>query len=232
MSGSNSSAPDVAPQPLELTVHSMPAPHLQDEAERRTRSGRWKMIAVLAVCAAPVIASYFTYYVVRPQGRTNYSALIQPTRGIPDSLPLSTLQGEAVAPASLKGQWLLVVAGPSDCRDDCERRLFLQRQLREMMGREAERVDKVWLVTDAQPVSAALQQAVSQPPTTVLRVPREALAAWLQPADGQALEDHVYIVDPMGEWMMRAPAQPDPSKLKRDLEKLLRASSSWDHAGR
>lgn len=232
MSGSNSSAPDVAPQPLELTVHSMPAPHLQDEAHRRTRKGRWKMIAVLLVCAAPVIASYFTYYVIRPQGRTNYSTLIQPTRGMPAALPLTTLQGQAVAPASLKGQWLMVVAGPADCREACERRLFLQRQLREMMGREADRVDKVWFVTDAAPVSPQLQQAVSLPPTTVLRVPRDALAAWLQPEDGRALEDHVYLVDPMGEWMMRAPVDPDPSKLKRDLEKLLRASSSWDRAGR
>jgi hypothetical protein len=31
---------------------------------------------------------------------------------------------------------------------------------------------------------------------------------------------------------MRAPVSPDPAKLKRDLERLLRASSSWDRAGR
>jgi hypothetical protein len=40
------------------------------------------------------------------------------------------------------------------------------------------------------------------------------------------------VVDPMGQWMMRAPADPDPSRLKRDLEKLLRASASWDLPGR
>jgi hypothetical protein len=65
-----------------------------------------------------------------------------------------------------------------------------------------------------------------------LRVPRKALAQWLQPAAGQALEDHLYIVDPMGEWMMRVPANPDPSKVKRDLEKLMRGSAGWDKAGR
>ena len=36
----------------------------------------------------------------------------------------------------------------------------------------------------------------------------------------------------MGEWMMRFPAQPEPAKVKRDLERLLRASSFWDAAGR
>jgi hypothetical protein len=36
----------------------------------------------------------------------------------------------------------------------------------------------------------------------------------------------------MGEWMMRFPPQPEPAKVKRDLERLLRASSFWDPAGR
>jgi len=39
-------------------------------------------------------------------------------------------------------------------------------------------------------------------------------------------------VDPMGEWMMRFPAQPEPARVKRDLERLLRASSFWDQPGR
>ena len=69
-------------------------------------------------------------------------------------------------------------------------------------------------------------------PVTTLRVPRERLAAWLAPAEGQALEDHLYLVDPMGEWMMRVPAKPEPGRVKRDLERVLRASSSWDQAGR
>jgi len=217
---------------LQFTVHTMPPPHLEDEAQRRTRVGRWKMLAVLLVCAAPVIASYFTYFVIRPQGRTNYSELILPTRSLPAALPLTTLQGEPVAPASLRGQWLLVVVGPAQCEGACERRLFLQRQLREMMGRERERIDKLWLVTDHAAVPPPLLQALQQPPTQVLRAPREAVAAWLQPAPGQVLEDHVYIVDPLGEWMMRAPVNPDPAKLKRDIDKLLRASSSWDKPGR
>jgi hypothetical protein len=232
MSGSNSSAPDVAPQPLELTVHSMPSPHLQDEGVRRTRGGRWKMLAVLAVCAAPVVASYFTYFVIRPQARTNYSTLIQPTRSIPPALPLATLDGQPVSPSSLKGQWLLVVVGPGRCEGACERRLYLQRQLREMTGRDSDRIDKVWLVVDDQPIPEALRQALQQPPTTVLRSSRTAVAAWLQPGEGHVLEDHVYLVDPMGEWMMRAPVNPDPAKFKRDLDKLLRASAGWDRPGR
>jgi hypothetical protein len=63
-------------------------------------------------------------------------------------------------------------------------------------------------------------------------VDRAALAAWLAPEAGHALEEHLYVVDPMGEWMMRIPAQPEPATVKRDLERLLRASASWDTPGR
>jgi hypothetical protein len=235
MSGSNSSAPGWGgPEPLSLTVHSLPDAGAVGcaVAQQRVRSGRWKMLLVLAVCAAPVVASYFMYFVVRPQARTNYSTLIEPTRGLPADLPLRALDGRVVPAASLKGQWLLVVVGGGACDNACDKRLFLQRQLREMMGKDSDRVDKLWLVTDEAPLSPALQQALRSPPTTVLRVPREALARWLQPEPGHALEESLYIVDPMGEWMMRTPPEPDPMKLKRDLERLLRASAGWDRPGR
>ena len=61
------------------------------------------------------------------------------------------------------------------------------------------------------------------------------MQTWLSPAAGQQLQDHLYVIDPMGNWMMRFPANMDvasASKAKKDLERLLRASSSWDQAGR
>ena len=239
MSGSHSSAPDgrtvVEPAaPLSFTVHSMPAPALADaDTQRRTASGRFKMLVVLAVCAAPVVASYLAYFVIRPDTRSNYSTLIEPQRPIPAGLPLTDLQGTAVSAGSLKGQWLLVVVAGGSCDAICERHLWLQRQLRETLGREKDRLDKVWLIPDAVLPSAQTLAAIrTHTDITVLRVAPQALSRWLQPAAGGTLADHLYIVDPLGHWMMRAPANPDPAKLKRDVEKLLRASAGWDRAGR
>jgi hypothetical protein len=191
------------------------------------------MLLVLAVCAAPVIASYLTYFVIRPEGRTNYSELMAPLRPMPADLPLTDLQGAAVQAESLKGQWLLVVVSGGTCNAVCEKQLWVQRQLRETLGREKERVDKVWLISDnVAPRAQTLDAIQTHTSATVLRVPERALSAWLQPAAGQALADHIYIVDPLGNWMMRVPANPDPGKLKRDVEKLLRASAGWDKPGR
>ena len=217
--------------PLNLTVHTMPSPAL-DGAARRTLRGRLQMLLVLAVCAAPVIASYLTYFVIRPQGRTNYSDLIEPQRPIPADLPLSNLQGAAVSSASLKGHWLLVVVSGGACNAVCERHLWVQRQLREALGRDKERLEKIWLITDgAAPRQQTLSAVRTNTTETILQVPGRALSAWLQPAAGRTLEDNMYIVDPRGHWMIRVPADPDPAKLKRDIEKLLRASAGWDKPG-
>ena len=236
MSGSNSSAPGSAAHepaaPLSLAVHAMQPPALDDEA-RRTASGRLKMLLVLLICAAPVVASYITFYVIRPDGRTNYSELIAPLRPLPAGLPLVDLQGAMVQAESLKGQWLVVVVAGGACDKVCENHLWLQRQLRETLGRDKDRVDKVWLISDdVQPRAQTLDAIRTNTEMTVLRAPASALSAWLAPASGHALGDHIYIVDPLGNWMMRSPVDPEPAKLKRDVEKLLRASAGWDKPGR
>ena len=214
-----------------MTVHEMAAPEV--DAGARTVAGRWKMLLVLAMCAAPVVASYFTYFVIRPEGRSNYGDLISPAVPIPASLPLTDLSGRPVEASSLKGQWLVVVVAPGRCDAACEKHLLFQRQLRETLGREKDRVDKVWFITDDAPLRPELAQAIAPTPAvTALRVPPQALAQWLAPAAGQSLDAHLYLVDPMGAWMMRAPAQVEPAKFKRDVERLLRASSSWDRPGR
>jgi hypothetical protein len=219
---------------MQMSVHSMPRLDIASgAAPRRAGGGRGQLLLILLACAAPVIASYFTFYVVRPEGRSNYATLIEPARDMPAGLPLLDLQGHAVSPNTLHGQWLIVVAGPARCEADCEKRLFAQRQLREMTGRERDRIDKLWLVTDNAPIKPELLAALAAPPATqVLRVPATDLATWLSGAPGESLDAHLYLVDPMGRWMMRAPPHLDPAKFKRDIDRVLRASSSWDTPGR
>ena len=212
-------------------MHTLPQADAADAVQRPdTVTGRWKMLAVLLVCAAPVIASYFTYYVIRPEGRRNYGELIDPQRPLP-ALAGIAADGSRVELPSLKGQWLLVSVAGGACDATCQQYLYFQRQLRESLGREKDRLDRVWLVSDDAAIPEALGTALQG--ATVLRV--AGLGQWLQPAAGQQLSDHLYVVDPMGNWMMRFPAAMDAAgaaQAKRDLERLLRASSSWDKEGR
>ena len=219
-------------QPLGLTVHEMPAINLSAARPADTRSGRWKMILVLLVCASPVVASYFAYYVIRPEGRRNFGELINPQRPLP-ALATQAMDGKVGELTALKNQWLLINVAGGECDLRCEQNLYFQRQLRESLGREKERLDRVWLVNDGAPVRPALLPALAS--ATVLRVQATALAQWLEPAPGKRLQDHLYLVDPLGNLMMRFPADMDAeagAKAKRDLDRLLRAAGSWDKEGR
>ena len=193
------------------------------------------MIAVLLVCAAPVIASYVTYYVIRPEGRRNYGELITPQRPLP-AAATTDLNGKPGELALLKNQWLLINVASAACDAACQQRLYFQRQLRESLGKGKDRLERVWLIpdsSDAASVDARLKPALAE--ATVLRVPADVLTQWLPAAQGQRVEDHLYVVDPLGNLMLRFPANMDAAgaaMAKRDLDRLLRASGSWDKEGR
>ena len=190
---------------------------------KRRRSGRWKMLAVVAVCAAPMIASYFTYYVIKPQSRNNYGALIDPRQyPIPD-LGSSALDGGKAGLEDYKGKWIMLQADGGDCAAACRGKLFTMRQLRLMQGKEMDRIERVWLVIDKEPLDTALMREYDG--TDMLRVDAGKLKAWLPAEQGTSAQDHIYLIDPLGNLMMRFPKDPDPNKMKKDISKLLRASA-------
>jgi hypothetical protein len=221
------------PQALGLTVYDLPQPEAVAQADgNRSWAGRWRMLALLLVCASPVIASYVTYYLIRPETRRSFGELIEPQRDLP---PLTTtaLDGRTASLPELKGQWLLISVSSAACAAQCEQNLYFQRQIHAGLGKERDKLDRVWLITDALDVSPALLASI--PGSLNLRVDPQGLGQWLAPEAGHGLTEHLYLVDPMGRWMMRFPPQlaaENAPKLKRDLERLIRAAKSWDLPGR
>ena len=190
------------------------------------------MFVILLLCAAPVIASYFTYYVIRPEARRNFGDLIEPQRPLPDQWA-TTLDGTRLNLRSLKGQWLLTSVAAGQCDAACQQRLYLQHQLREGLGKGKDRVDWVWIIQDGADPPAAIRLALET--ATVIRLSPVQLAQWLEPAAATGVQEHLYLIDPLGNLMLRFPAGLDVAtagKAKRDLERLLRASAFWDFAGR
>lgn len=220
-------------RPLSLTVHSMPEPGNEPASDpAQTRRGRIWMLVLLALCAAPVVASYFTFYVIQPKGEPRFGELIQPTRPIPD-VPSTDLTEQPHSLLSLRKQWLLVSVDSGSCAEACQQKLYFQRQILAGLGKERDRTDWVWLILDQQPVDPGLLPGLSE--ATIRRVDPQSVMNWFVAAQPQELQNHLYLVDPMGEWMMRFPAQLDKAdalKVRKDIERLLRASSFWDTAGR
>ncbi len=201
----------------------------------RRRTSRVTVLGILALCAAPVIASYLAYYFYPPEGRAIYGALIEPQIEVSElgGTPVAAPAGDAVTPAAgevarqtsfaaLRGRWVMVVAAPGSCSGDCAQRLYALRQVRLAQGRDAERVERVWLVTDsAQPAAALLAE---HPGLQVWHTaPEQLRQRFPAAAQGEGFA-RIYLVDPHGQLMMQFPIGADPGRIRKDLVRLLKIS--------
>ncbi len=174
---------------------------------------RLPIVLVALVCVAPMAASYFAYYVMPRERRTNYGELAVAEAPLTAG---TTLDGRPFALSDLKGRWVMVSAAPGGCDDACQRTLYATRQARTIQGRERERVVRLWLVTDDAAPSSAL--TAEHPDLTIVRVRAGSLAGWPR------IEEHIHLVDPLGNEVLAWPRDPDIKALAADLTKLLRAS--------
>lgn len=179
---------------------------------------RTRFLLLIGVFVVPVVAAYLAYFGWRPGGHTNYGDLIPVT-------PLQQTAGAAVDGSpldlqALQGKWLMVHVGPAACDDACAQQLYLTRQTRIAQGKEQSRIERLWVLTDGGTPDAALLQE------------HPGLHVW-RPTSGTFVEqfpalqdraDHVYLVDPLGNLMLRFPVQPEPKRVMKDLKLLLKAS--------
>jgi hypothetical protein len=202
-------------------------PNKQADAATTPRKRSHRMLwLVLAVCASPIIASYFTYYVIKPEKRNNYGTLIDQRAHPVPAMATTTLDGRPQALEQFKGKWVMLMVGPGACPDACQKQLFAMRQLRLMQGKEMDRIERVWLITDKEPLDTLVIREFDG--THMLRADAATIASWLPADPGTTPADHIYMIDPLGHLMMRFPKDPefkDVRKVYKDIYKLLKASS-------
>jgi len=172
------------------------------------------LLLIAAVAVAPIVVSYAAYYLFPRETKANYGELL-PTRLAPP-LAGTRLDGAAFELASLRGKWILTIAAPAACDVRCTQALHATRQARVIQGRERERVQRVWLVTDLGTPEVAL--LADHPDLVAARVPMTAVAAL------PAGVERIYLIDPLGNLVLSYSREPDIKAAARDLQRLLRAS--------
>ena len=181
----------------------MSAP-LADPVQR----ARVKLALLGLFFCAPFALAWLAWWLDWAPGSTaNYGELVTPPR------PLAAAPLQA-----LRGKWVLVTFDEAACDAYCERKLYYLRQVRRAQGRNQGRVERLWVITDAAQPRAALLGAIEG-----TRLARDAALPAAFAAPGAA-RDHIYLVDPLGNLMMRFPRDPDPSLILKDLQRLLRVS--------
>lgn len=185
--------------------------------EKKQGSGRLQLLLIALAFLGPLLVAAWLYYGgdLAPQGRTNHGALLEPIINIGEELP-----GSAVVPL-YDNAWLLVYADAGPCEDSCREMLYTQRQSRLMLGKEMDRLTRVFLHGDTAP-------------DTVLLAEEHAGLITLQDSDLKDLLDNkkpanletggYYLVDPLGNLVLYFHPDIDPSAMVEDIKHLLELS--------
>jgi hypothetical protein len=184
------------------------------------KSGKRMLLALLATFMAPLAFAFWLYYGSswRPTHTTNQGELIAPARPLPAiSLPRS--DGSPVGVAVFNGKWSLVVIGDGQCDARCQQTLVYTRQTVLGLGRLGNRLQRLLLSTGNCCDRAYL--AREQPDLITLDAGGTAASALLQNFPAENRERMIFVVDPLGNLMMRYDASLDPKGLRADLKQLL-----------
>lgn len=184
--------------------------------EDPVKRGRLQLVLLIAVFLFPLVGSAVAYLFHWSTGhRGNYGTLIEP-RPVPESTLLEA-SGQRERLDALRGKWILLQFDAPACDPRCERKLYTMRQVRKALGRDESRVERVWILSAPGQPAPRLLQAIAG--THVLRPtdPRFS-AAFPAPHD---VREHIFVVDPRGNLMLRFPPDADPSRVIKDLRRLL-----------
>lgn len=176
------------------------------------------MLLIALVFFAPLILATWLYFGgtgLQPEGRTNHGELLNPVVDIGDVLPDSLIHEHN------DGAWLLIYTNDGVCDETCEYALYTLRQSRLMLGKEMDRLVRVFLHGD------------SAPDTVFLADEHAGLIALTDSGFNDLLQRKrpteqsaggYYLVDPLGNLVMYFRPEIDPGDMVEDIRHLLQLS--------
>ena len=184
----------------------------------RKKSGKLQLALIAAVFLGPVLIGawlYFSGSSMVPEGRSNHGALLEPIVSLGDELPDSPIH-----PLHEKS-WVLVYANPGECDETCRDALYTLRQSRLMLGKEMDRLTRVFLHGETAPDTVFLATEHAG----LMTIEDASLAGLLDNKRPDELREGGYfLIDPLGNLVMYFRPDIDPSDMVDDIKHLLRLS--------
>ena len=182
------------------------------------KSNRRKFILILVLLFSPVVISYTLFFMGYRPGSVNYGDLIE----------IQKLSGSGVIQDTnkifrardLHGKWVMLSVDSGKCDEACDKKLYYMRQVRTMQNREMDRIERLWLIDDNEPVNTELMEKYEG----TFFVNAQGSELLTQIPTQQIQRKHIYLVDPIGNLMMRFPEELDPKKMSEDIKRLLQVS--------
>jgi len=186
--------------------------------EQIQKSNRRKLLLLLALMCAPVVISYALYFLDYKPESKHYGDLI----------PIIKVTGKATNQVDntilrmkdLHGKWVLVTIDSGHCDEACQQKLYFMRQVRLVQGKQKHRIERLWLINDDVIPDAELVKEYEG--TFFAKAQDSEILGFIETKEIQT--KHIYLIDPMGNLMMRFPENVDGTKMGHDIKRLLHVS--------
>ena len=182
---------------------------------QRTK-GRLQFLLIAALFFGPLLFAAWMYYsgdALQPESRANHGALLEPIVSLVDAVPGSRIHDSR--------SWRLLYANDGECGDSCREALYALRQSRLMLGKEMDRVERVFLqaeqAPDTLPDAEEHRGLISLQDTALLALLGDRKPESL-PAGG------FYLIDPHGNLVMYFSPDITPRDMVDDIKRLLKLS--------
>lgn len=185
--------------------------------EKKTTWARLQIFVIAAVFFGPLAVATWMYYSgsLTPEGRVNAGTLLEPIENVIEAVPDSKVAKEA------DGHWALIYVNEGECGDPCQDALYTTRQSRLMLGREMERVIRIFLHGDTPPDTVFLENEHAGLITAI----DSGFSGLLQNKKPATLEEGGYfLMDPLGNLVMYFEPTINPREMVDDIKRLLKLS--------
>ena len=200
---------------------------MTEEVKRGSYKPLWWLIAL---CAFPYIGGtlYYQYHGMFGQGETtNHGTLVSPVREL-SGVELTMLDGSQKPIEDFRRKWVMLYLLDGPCAEDCQKNLYFMRQVRKAMGQDRFRISRLLILDSPAQYAGSLEAFLQDYPgmevATVQGGDRSRLAQILATPDGAQTARKIMLVDPLGNYMMRYPEEPDPKLFLKDVKRLLSVS--------
>ena len=181
---------------------------------------------VVLAFIAPVVLAYIMFFFVDVKSFVNHGEILNPIVHI-ISFELKNKHGEIIPEKELTYKWRLISFLGKDCDQPCEKRLFDTRQIHTSLAKDQHRLSRMFV--HLEPAGDSLSKLITETHPGVIQVNgnEDIITKALDNnfrGDAGIINNETYIMDPMGNVMMRFTQEQPEKEFLYDLKKLLKAS--------
>ena len=195
----------------------------QEKTSKRNLKPFW---IILAISGLPYLLSWIWYANMDnlPEVASgNRGELIEPARPL-ENMMLATVDGSLLNTNTLKGNWILMMAGSSDCNETCLKNVYFMRQVRRLMGEDREKIKRIFVMTDKSRLDDFKEQVSDYGNMEIVSTEAEQGKKLIEQMtiNNNTPENRIFIVDPLANLMMAYPQDVDPEDIAKDFRRLLK----------